>query len=115
MRPPLFKHCEVVPVRFETIERDRLKRAALVRGISLSSLIRLNATGQALPPARLSPVDQETLGQLSRWGNNLNQISHALNVARQMGVLDEGTANRVLGELVTIAGSLDEIRKKVLS
>lgn len=115
MRPPLYKLCEVVPVRFEKTERDRLQRIAQGRGISLSTLIRLTSTGQQLPPSRLSPVDCETLKELSKWGNNLNQVSHTLNTARQAGVLDEATANRVLGELVTIAGGLSEIRGKVMA
>jgi len=115
MRPPLFKHCEVVPVRYETAERDRLKRMAQGRGISLSSFIRLTSTAQALPSPRLSPVDQETLLELSRWGNNLNQVSHTLNVAREQGSLDGNTVDRAIGKLGAIAENISEIRRKVMS
>jgi hypothetical protein len=115
MRKPLTKLSEIVPVRFEPGERQRLQRQASCRGMSLSALIRLTAMAQQFPPPKPTAIDKETIHELAHWGNNLNQLSFVANVARQQGVLGEETFNRIVAELSGIAAGLTEIRGKVLS
>jgi hypothetical protein len=115
MRKSVFKLSEVVPVRFESAERDRLKSMASNYGISLSTLIRLVSTNLEIPPQRLSPIDHATLTELSRWGNNLNQVSRAVNTAQLQENIDTATSSQVLKEMSEIAVAIKNIQKKVLS
>jgi hypothetical protein len=72
----------VVPVRFAPDERARLSDQAKTTGLSISALIRAAALSLEVKPRR--PVlDTELLRLLAAASNNLNQIAHALNAARQ--------------------------------
>ncbi len=86
----------VVPVRFDPTERDRLKAYADEKGISISELVRHTALGLKLPdvipkkkgrqvPKKLPEINRELFVELSRIGNNINQIARACNEARLKG------------------------------
>ena len=73
-----------VHVRFDDDELARLEERAGDAGLSLAAYLRACALGAAGPRSRRrASVDRLLLAQthaaLSRIGNNLNQIAHALN------------------------------------
>lgn len=88
-------------LRLDADEREALRRAAEAAGVGPSTFARLatlRAAGRkAEPPHRRDPKAVERapiLGELGRWGSNLNQLSrHAHQGGRvDAAALDELTA-----------------------
>lgn len=77
---------KVVPVRLSPEERDRLARLAKEHHVSLSDYIRRLALNRQMPPAAQPEINRETYRELSRIGNNLNQLTRALNSGVLQGV-----------------------------
>jgi hypothetical protein len=115
MRKSVFKLSEVVPVRYEPAERDRLKGMAHAHGISLSTLIRIVSMNMEIPPQKLSPLDHEALVELAQCGNHLNLVSRAIHMAQQRDALDNESAIQAIKEMADIAVAIKEIQKKVMS
>lgn len=70
------------PVRVTLEDRQRIEAKALKAGLSVSDYIRRVAvTGKVAIKNELSAsrMDTETLAELNRIGNNINQIAYHLN------------------------------------
>ncbi len=78
-RPPsATKRDQQITVLLTRLEKLAIQKQAEKAGLNLSDYGRqLVLTGQA--QARLSPAENETLNQVARLGNNLNQIAHKAN------------------------------------
>lgn len=48
-------------------------------GISIADYIRKISAGKSLPKKKVNPMDRELFVQLSRIGNNLNQLTKVCN------------------------------------
>jgi len=97
----------VVPVRFAPDERARLRAQAQATGLSLSSLVRSAAFGLQVQ-ARRPVLDTELIRLLSAASNNLNQIAHSLNAARQRS-FDHVDWLRLDASITGIAGTLSDL------
>ena len=99
-RPP-FK-TEVVSVRMSPEELRTVNDRAVDCGKCLSTYVREVALG-AVPRARPRRLEQETVYQLGRIGNNLNQIAYVANATGRLAT--ERRLHEVLDEL------LDAVRR----
>ncbi|MGE4232031.1 MAG: hypothetical protein AB7F43_01765 [Bacteriovoracia bacterium] len=81
--PPHFvrgeRKTEVVPIRLTPAERDWLKCVAKNQALSLSEYIRRAALKRRLPPSPAPEINRKTYLELSRIGNNLNQLLRAIH------------------------------------
>lgn len=75
-RPPSEqKRDQQITVLLTKLEKLALKKRAEKAGLNLSDYGRqMVLTGKA--QARLTPTENETLNQVAKLGNNLNQIAH---------------------------------------
>jgi hypothetical protein len=48
-------------------------------GLSIAEYIRRKCTGKSLPKKKVSPLDRKLFAELSRVGNNLNQLTKVYN------------------------------------
>lgn len=74
----------VVHVRMDDAELTALRERAERAGLSAGAYVRAAALGDAGVRAGRRPVAEkallaQALGQLGRWGNNLNQLAHQAN------------------------------------
>lgn len=76
----------VVPVRLSIEERVKLYEAARPFRMSLSGFIRHNALKRRMPTASVGEVNVDTYRELCRVGNNLNQLTRAVNEGRVAGL-----------------------------
>lgn len=75
---------QVVTLRMDDAELAALREAAERAGLSVGAYIRAATLGDAGVRAGRRPVPErallaQVLGQLGRWGNNLNQLAHQAN------------------------------------
>ena len=92
------------PVRLSTIELEMLRSRAAEAGIKGSELVRRNALMRPLPK-RICRVDLKTYIELGRIGNNLNQLTKAVNTALKYGItppVDRGALEELLKLLHSI-------------
>ena len=68
-----------VNVRFTLSEQVQLEESAKTHGLSLVQYIRVRALKKQLPKFKMSVADQELVIELSRIGNNINQITKKIN------------------------------------
>ena len=64
----------VVPIRFTPTEFLRLQEVSSNVQISVSECVRRAAFGRKLPPPPVPSINREAYVELSRIGNNLNQM-----------------------------------------
>ena len=78
-RPPsATKRDQQITVLLTRLEKLAIQKRAEKAGLNLSDYGRqMVLTGQA--QARLTPQENETLNQMAKLGNNLNQIAHKAN------------------------------------
>ncbi|MGD1030097.1 MAG: hypothetical protein ABSA05_03060 [Opitutaceae bacterium] len=99
-----------MPVRFAPDERTRLYDQAKATGLSLSALVRAAALALEVKPRR--PVlDTELLHLLASASNNLNQIAHGLNAARQRS-FSQIDWPQLEASLKAAAGSLNDLAER---
>ncbi|MEM7581700.1 MAG: MobC family plasmid mobilization relaxosome protein [Cyanobacteria bacterium P01_A01_bin.80] len=79
------KRTHIYTIRLSDLELDWLRMKASDAGISASNLIRRLTFGKPLPK-RMSKISLATYQELSRIGNNLNQLAKASNTAIKSGV-----------------------------
>jgi hypothetical protein len=109
-RKPKRKRSYVLTVRLDDGERASLQARASDSGLSVGAYVRASAAGDAGPRSRRrAPVERELLARanadLNRVGNNLNQISRALNVIAQR----EREANpAVAAQVAELASRFDQ-------
>lgn len=68
-----------INVRVTLNEQVQLEEAAKTNGLSLVQYIRVRALKKQLPKFKMSVADQELVIELSRIGNNINQITKKIN------------------------------------
>ena len=68
-----------VNARMTTDEYLKVSNNAEALGISIADYIRKTCTGKSLPTKKVNPMDRELFVQLSRIGNNLNQLTKIYN------------------------------------
>jgi len=69
----------VIPVRFTPEERNALHSSSQKIHVSLSEYIRRAALKRRLPNPPVAEVNLETYQELSRIGNNLNQLVRSIH------------------------------------
>lgn len=96
-RPPSAqKRAKKINLYVSTLEELAIKKRAERAGLNLSDYCRqLVLTGQA--QARLTPQENDTLNQVARLGNNLNQIAHKAHADGMRSIAVE--AQRILQQL----------------
>lgn len=67
-------------------------------GLSLAEYIRKKVTGKSLPKKKVSPLDRKLFVELSRVGNNLNQLAKIVN----SGIRDPFSIHKQLEEVKTV-------------
>ena len=94
----------ILKVRLTKEESDRLKERSERTGISMSGIVRTALKKQKL--VELPPADfTETVVQLRRIGNNLNQLTRAAN----SGDVQIPEIKEALAELVALDKKLSKI------
>ena len=94
----------ILKVRLTQEESDRLKERSERTGISMSGIVRAALKKQKL--VELPPADfTETVVQLRRIGNNLNQLTRAAN----SGEVQIPEIKETLSEIVAIDKKLSKI------
>jgi hypothetical protein len=68
-----------VNARMTTDEYLKVATNAETLGITIAQYIRKTCTGKSLPTKKINPLDRELFVQLSRIGNNLNQLTKVYN------------------------------------
>ena len=108
-RPTPAHRNHVRTVRLTRGENALFRAKAHAAGLTVSELIRRLVLGKKVP-VRRGRFDEDALYQLSRIGNNLNQIARALNTARKRGVQPVGLERlaEVLEELHVLLDQLTE-------
>jgi Bacterial mobilisation protein (MobC) len=99
---------EVVPIRFSKEERDSLLSQAKSFGVSLSEFVRRAALKRRLPPAPPPQINRDIYQELSRIGNNLNQVARKIH---------EGAVSvdlELVGTLTELKGVVKEVGMRVL-
>jgi hypothetical protein len=98
-------------VRLSDLELDWLRMKAIDAGVPQSVLIRRLTLGKPLPK-RISKISLKTYQELSRIGNNLNQLSKASNTAIKMGCpppVDLKTLNELLDAVNNVGRQLTKL------
>jgi Bacterial mobilisation protein (MobC) len=77
---------KMLQARFSPIEYEMIRSKALDTGLSLGELTRRCMLLRPIPapPPRLGRVTVDTYLELSRIGNNINQLAKATNTAMKM-------------------------------
>lgn len=96
-----------VNIRLTAEEQVFVENQASSYGISVVEYVRKRALNKQLPKHALSPINRELLIELSRIGNNVNQLAKKSN----QNFLDKYVFNRDLRELKEI---LNQIKTELL-
>ena len=86
------------------LELDWLRMKARDAGVPQSVLIRRLTLGKPLPK-RISKISLKTYQELSRIGNNLNQLTKASNAAIKMGC-QPPVDSQILNELLDVVNKV---------
>src|SRR5271170_460134 len=98
----------VIPVRFAPEERTALFEQAKKFGLSLSEFVRRAALKRRMPPAPPPQINRDLYQELSRIGNNLNQVARKIH---------EGAVSvdlELVSTLTELRGVVKEVGMKVL-
>ena len=96
-----------VNIRLTAEEQVFVENQASSYGISVVEYVRKRALNKQLPKHALSPINHELLIELSRIGNNVNQVAKKSN----QNFLEKYVFNRDLRELKEI---LNQIKTELL-
>ena len=69
----------VIAFRVSQSEHAIISNNAETIGLSTAEYIRRKCTGKSLPNKKVSPLDRKLFVELSRMGNNLNQLARVSN------------------------------------
>ncbi len=94
--------------RMSELEYEMVRYKAFLTGIKMSEFVRRSALTKPLPK-RVSKVDLKTYVELGRIGNNLNQLSKAVNTALKYSV----TPPSDRGKLQELLELLHSIRRQI--
>lgn len=98
----------VVPVRLSPEERQALFEKAKSVGVSLSEFVRRSALGRRMPPAPPPKINLDLYQQLSRIGNNLNQVARKIHEGTVLVDLE------LVSTITELKGVVKEVGMKVL-
>lgn len=95
----------IVPVRMSVKEKARAKEKAKSLDITASEFLRRSANLSDVSPMEKQRSSKRQNNQsinwhLSRIGNNLNQLTYAINKARIMNKVDNALAKEIVRELM---------------
>ncbi|SHJ42451.1 plasmid mobilization protein [Flavobacterium haoranii] len=96
-----------VNIRLTFDQQILIESLAQTYGLSVVEYVRKRALNKQLPKHALSPINRELLIELSRIGNNVNQLAKKSN----QNFLDKYVFNRDLRELKEI---LNQIKTELL-
>lgn len=96
-----------VNIRLTCEEQLLLEEYSKTYGLSVVEYVRKRALNKQLPKHTISPINRELLIELSRIGNNVNQLAKKSN----QNFLDKYVFNRDLRELKEI---LNQIKTELL-
>jgi len=85
----------VIAFRVSQSEHAIISNNAEIIGLSTAEYIRRKCTGKSLPKKRVDPLDRKLFVELSRMGNNLNQLARVSN----SGIHDPFSIHKQLGEV----------------
>ncbi|CAN0605889.1 unnamed protein product, partial [Ectocarpus sp. 12 AP-2014] len=68
-----------VNIRMTDNDYSKVSNSAETIGLSVTEYIRRKITGKVLPKKKVSPFDRKLFVELSRVGNNLNQLARVTN------------------------------------
>ncbi|SFB94616.1 mobilisation protein (MobC) [Flagellimonas taeanensis] len=68
-----------VNVRMTAADHSKVSVNAETIGLSVAEYIRRKCTGKSLPNKKITPLDRKLFVELSRVGNNLNQLARVSN------------------------------------
>lgn len=115
VRPTMAARAKFVKIRTTDAEREAWQTLADDAGLSLADLIRQRLDQPVLQPPKTERVqrvvieaDPDLILQLSKIGNNLNQLARAVNTAG----LEPQDVTTVLTYLSGVAADLTAIRKQ---
>ena len=84
-----------VNVRMTAADHSKVSVNAETIGLSVAEYIRRKCTGKSLPNKKITPLDRKLFVELSRVGNNLNQLARVSN----SGIRDEFSITKQLEEV----------------
>ncbi len=96
-----------INVRFTLAEQLFLEETAKIYGISVVNYIRRRALKQQLPKFQMTGIDREILIELSRIGNNINQLTRKANETNNCNI------DELESMLYFLKNQLDKIKSKI--
>ncbi len=103
-----------VTLRFTQAEKEKLNASAEAAGCgnNLSKFIRLSVEGSNIVAPRSIPeINYRIFVELSRIGNNINQIAKAINISLKSGNL---AVNDCSGEIEALKILMKDIKKSLV-
>ncbi|MEM8765608.1 MAG: MobC family plasmid mobilization relaxosome protein [Bacteroidota bacterium] len=98
----------IVSVRLNVDQYLELANNAEALGLTIPEFIRKKISGSVLTSMRYSPIDRKVYVELSRIGNNINQLTRQAHLGMQNPVdLD--------GQLKALKHLLDDLKSKILN
>lgn len=97
-----------INLRVTLNEQIQLEEAARTHGLNVVEFIRRRALQKQLPKFKMSSLERDLLIELSRIGNNINQIAKKANQSNSSNL--KGLEN----ELLNLTKSLNEIKNGLL-
>lgn len=96
-----------INLRFTLTEQLLLEETARIYGISVVNYIRRRALKRQLPKFQMTGIDRELLIELSRIGNNINQLTRKVNQTNNCDL------EELEGMLYFLKDQLDKIKCKI--
>ena len=87
-----------VNVRMTVDDYSKVSNNAETIGLAITEYIRRKITEKSLPKKRVSPSDRKLFVELSRIGNNLNQIAKVVN----SGIRDPFSIHKQIEEVKAV-------------
>lgn len=98
----------IVSFRLNVDRYLELTNNAETLGLTIPQFIRKKISGKVLPRMRYSPIDRKVYVELSRIGNNVNQLTKQAHLGMRNPVhLD--------GQLTALKSLLEELKSKILN
>lgn len=96
-----------VCIRFTIEEQLFLEETAKIYGVSIVNYIRRRSLKQQLPKFQMTGIDREILIELSKIGNNINQLTRKVNQTNNCDL------EELEGMLYFLKDQLDKIKSKI--
>ena len=91
-----------VNVRMTAADHSKVSVNAETIGLSVAEYIRRKCTGKSLPKKRMDVLDRKLFVELSRMGNNINQLARVSN----SGIRDPFSITKQLEEVKVLLQDL---------